>query len=328
MSTITGKNREQRRRPDSTGRAVPARTSPLTPSLALTPNLTTGTVTATVTALVTVLTLTMTLDLLLPDTALARDGGWSVSADVALLLENTYPGSDEHYLTGLPALEASRESGAYTWFVSLPWRGVGVSRVDPATGATASLSANFGGERGPEEYSVVGFPVEHSERTRSFLAGSPTVTTPVFVEAAVEYPTRFGILAATLGYHPTSIENHAATGADRTRHGLLARLQYMRPLHMAGRLAVFAIAGIEVMDAAYADAWFSVDRPTTSLAAFDAGAGLRDVQAALHANYRASERIDVALYCSGLLLLGDAAASPYTRDRGQQTVLLRTTYAF
>jgi outer membrane scaffolding protein for murein synthesis (MipA/OmpV family) len=251
---------------------------------------------------------------------------WNVRVDVAAARESAYPGSDEHQVMGFPGLEITRESGTSTWFVSLPWRGIGVTTVDPGTGLTTTLSANLGTRRSTDEYSVLGIPIELDERTRAFLAGSPTVSTPVTLQAALEYPTRLGVLSASLSYHPTTVE--AAGSGQTSRNGFLARLQFSRPLLVSSRLAIVGQASVQVMDPAYADAWFSVDQATETLETFDAGAGVRDAQAVVHARYQATERVTVGLLWRSLLLLGDAAASPYTRDRLQETVVLRTSYAF
>ncbi len=258
----------------------------------------------------------------------AMAGGWNVTMDLAAFSENTYPGSGESYLTALPSLRATRTEGLTTWFVHLPGRGLGVSRVDPSTGLTGTFAANFGGERGPDQYSVVGFAVDHDAATRARLAGAPTVSTPLFLEASLEYPAASGLLGATLAYHPTSIEGRPGGLDDQTRHGLLLSLEYTRPLRITDRLLVAGRVGLELMDGSYASAWFGLDHATATLARHDAGAGFRDVQASVFANYQVSSHVGLMLYYGGELLLGDAADSPYTVDSYQQTYLLGTSYTF
>lgn len=259
--------------------------------------------------------------------ALAADG-WEIAVDAAALAENTYVGSDEMYATPLPAFRATRTAGATTWFLSLPLEGLGVTHRHGSSGLATSLAVNFGGQRGPDEYSIAGFGVAHSERTRERLAGTPEVATPVFVEAAVEYPVAGCLLGASLGWHPTTIAYADGATADATRHGFLLSLRCLRPVPVTPRLTVVGILGVELMDGAYADAWFGVARRTATLDAFAAAAGVRDATAAIHAQYRVSDRVDLSAYAGAMLLAGDAAASPYTVDRRQQTFLLRTTYSF
>ncbi len=139
------------------------------------------------------------------------------------------------------------------------------------------------------------------------------------VEARLQYPATFGILGASLGYHPTNIAPVAAGAADETRHGFLLGLQYLKPLRVTDRLSLTGIGTLEFMDGSYADSWFAVGEGTGRLAAFEAGAGPRDVQAAVHANYVVSPRVNLSFYYGGTLLLADAAASPYTVDKYQQT---------
>ena len=254
--------------------------------------------------------------------------GWDITVDASVFAENTYVGSDEVYVTPLPSFRASRSVGPYTWFVALPLEGIGVSHLDMDSGLISTLSANFGGRRQAREYSVVGFPVDHSERTRALLAGSPDVSTPVFVEAKLQYPMAVGVLGASVGYHPTSIEHDRPGLEDETRHGVLLSLECIVPLVQTRSLNVAGILGLGFMDGNYADAWFAVADATGSLAAFDAGAGARQTQAAIFADYRISTDVSLTFYASNALLLGDAAASPYTVDKHQQTFLIRTSYAF
>jgi len=274
------------------------------------------------------MTVAMAAAIALAATAAAAGHSWQYTVDLAAISEHTYAGSDERYLSALPAVGASRTSGATTFFLHLPFGGLGLSHVHRATGLRATLSANFGGERGPRDYSVFGFSQEHDRRTQQLLAGSPTVSTPVCVEAKLEYPLASGILGARLGYHPSRIEFADAARADETRHGLLLSLQYLRPVQVTDRLVLAGSVGLEVMDASYAGAWFGVDQATAELARFDADAGLRDVEAAVHASYRLSPQVSLSLYYRGMLLLADAAASPYTVERYQQTYLLGTSYTF
>lgn len=262
------------------------------------------------------------------DKATAQASSWDFTLDAALFAENVYVGSDEHYITPLPAFKATHSAGAYTYFLSLPLEGFGVSHVDEHSGLTSKLTMNFGGQRQAREYSVVGVGFEHSDRTRALLEGSPDVSTPVFVEAGLGYPTPVGILGAALGYHPTSIQQTGAETDKDFRHGFVLTMQYLGFVPLSNKLSLSGIFNLELMDGNYADAWYGVDQETAELDRFDSGAGLRDVQLALYANYQISEEVSLSLYGNSMILLGDAANSPFTVSRHQQTFLLRTSYSF
>jgi len=254
--------------------------------------------------------------------------GWDFTVDAAAYAENTYVGSDEYYATPFPAIRAAHRAGNTTWFVSLPLEGVGVSHRNPKSGLTSSLAMNFGGFRSPEEYSVIGFPVKHSDRVRTLLAGSPEVSTPVVLEAKVEYPLPFGLLGVALGYHPTSTKSGQAGIADQVRHGFLLSMQYTTFVPVTRRIAVGSVLGFEVMDGSYAEAWFSVSQETEQLAGFDAEAGTHDAQATLFASFQVAMNVNLSLFYRNTLLLGDAADCPFTLDQRQQSFLLRTSYSF
>jgi outer membrane scaffolding protein for murein synthesis (MipA/OmpV family) len=254
--------------------------------------------------------------------------GWNYAVDAAALADNTYVGSDEYYFVPVPAFRATRNAGATTWFISLPLEGIGVSHRYADSGLTGSVSMNFGGCRNPEEYSVVGIPTRHGDRTLALLAGTPEVATPVVLEAKVEYPAPFGLLGAALGYHPTTVEYEQIGIDDELRHGFLLSVQYTALAPVTGDFLIGGVLGLELMDGNYAEGWFAVAQETKSLARFDADAGVRDVQAALFASYQVAARVNLSLYYRNMLLLGDAAECPATLDEHQQTVLFRTSYAF
>ena len=256
------------------------------------------------------------------------DGDWDVQVDAGALAGNTYLGSDEYFVTPLPAIRASRTTKNTTWFISLPLEGVGVSHRNPASGLTTSLAMNFGGSRGPEEYSVLGFPVEHSDRIRTLLAGSSEVTTPVVFEAKLEYPVPFGSLGTSLGYPPISIDSRQTQITDDVRHGFLLSLQHKAIIPVTRKLVAGSVLALELMDGNYAEAWYSVSRETRHLAEYEAKAGAQDIQATLFASYQVTRKINLTLFYRHMLLLGDAANCPYTLDESQQSYLLRTSYSF
>ena len=265
---------------------------------------------------------------LAPAAGARADDGWNVSVEAGALAENIYPGSERLDVAPVPAVRAACTAGAWTWFVALPYEGVGIVRTDRRTGLTTTLSANFGGMRDPDEYSVVGVPVRHDDETRAYLAGSPEVSTPVRVEARLAYPTALGVVGLAASYHPTRVAYARPDRDDATRNGFLVTFDLQRALVVRPRLLIAGSAGLGVMDRGYAEAWFANVEATAHLAEFAADAGLRDARAALYAEYRVGADVSVSLYAEAMRLLGDAADSPFTTDRHQRTLLLRTTYGF
>nr|MEE4269118.1 MipA/OmpV family protein [Candidatus Krumholzibacteria bacterium] len=256
------------------------------------------------------------------------ESNWNLSADAGFLVANTYLGSSEHYVTPVPEIRATRQSGSTTWFIGLPLDGFGVSHRNARSGLLTSLRANFGNRRRHDEYSVLGFSVEHDERTLARLAGTPDVTTPMVLEARLQYPTRLGVLETALGYHPINTTFEQKDREEINRHGFVLRLQYLLPVQVSNALTITGLTSLGLMDSSYAQGWFALDQETKALTRFEAGAGLRDYQAALHVNYRVSSEFSLTLYYSETILTGDAADSPYTVDRHQQTFLFRTAYSF
>ena len=253
---------------------------------------------------------------------------WTLSADAGFLVDNTYLGSGEHYVTPVPEIRATRQTGSTTWFIGLPLDGFGVSHRNARSGLITSLQANFGSSRQHDEYSVLGFSVEHDERTLTRLAGTPDVTTPIVLEAKLQYPTRLGVLETALGYHPIHITFQQKDREEINRHGFVLRLQYMLPVRVSNAVTITGLTSLGLMDSSYAQGWFALDQETKAMTRFEAGAGLRDFQTALHVNYRVSSEFSLTLYYSDTILAGDAADSPYTVDKHQQTYLFRTAYSF
>lgn len=260
--------------------------------------------------------------------ALAGEKGWDYTAGIAVLSESVYVGSDETYAAPTPTFRASYDAGALSYFISLPLEGVGVTYQSEQHNVTGGLMLNFGGQRAPDEYSVIGIPVDHSDKTRAFLEGSPEVETPVEIAATLQRPMNIGIVGASLAYHPTTVEYAQGGIDDKVKHGLLASLSYMKQIPVTERLSISGIFSMEFMDDRYAEAWYSVEHETTALDAFQAKAGLRDAEIAIHASYNISERVALSLYGANMVLLGDAEDSPYTVEQNQQTFLAELTYRF
>ncbi len=260
--------------------------------------------------------------------AVAGEKGWDYKAGIAVLSESVYIGSDETYVAPTPTFRASYDAGALSYFISLPLECVGATYQSEQHNLIGSLTLNFGGQRDPDEYSVIGIAVDHSDKTRSFLEGSPEVETPVEITATLQRPMNIGIVGASLAYHPTSVEYAQGGIDDKVEHGLLFSLSYMKQLPVTERLSISGMFSMEFMDDRYAEAWYGVERETASLDTFQAKAGLRDAQIAIHASYNISERVALSLYGANMVLLGDAEDSPYTVEQNQQTFLAELVYRF
>lgn len=264
----------------------------------------------------------------IPPSTATDEKGWDYTAGIAVLSESVYVGADETYVAPTPTFRASYNAGALSYFISLPLEGVGVTYQSEQHNVIGSLTLNFGGQRDPDEYSVIGIPVDHSDKTRAFLKGSPEVETPVEIAATLLRPMNIGIVGASLAYHPTSVEYAQGGIDDKVKHGLLVSLSYMKQLPVTKRLSISGMFSMEFMDDRYAEAWYGVERGTASLDTFQAKAGLRDAQIAIHASYNISERVALSLYGANMVLLGDAQDSPYTVEQNQRTFLAELVYRF
>ncbi len=259
----------------------------------------------------------------------AEEKGWAYAAGGAVVSENVYAGADETYVTPTPIFRASYDTGKQlSYFISLPLEGAGVVYKSGMHNLIGRLTLNFGGQRLSDEYSVIGIPVDHSDKTKAFLDGAPDVSTPVYLSASLQRPMNIGIIGASLGYHPTSVEYTQGGIDDKVEHGLLFSLSYTKPFQLSQRLALCGMLSMEFMDDRYADAWFSVERETASLEPFEANAGIKDVQFAIHASYSITERVALSVCGAHGVLLGDAADSPYTVEKNQQTFLAELVYRF
>ncbi|MCK4413719.1 MAG: MipA/OmpV family protein [Candidatus Eisenbacteria sp.] len=259
-------------------------------------------------------------------TAVAQRG-WDFSVGAGVYTENVYSGSDDYYLTPLPTFKAMYTRGGLSYSISL-LEGLGVTYMNQQRGFLASVTINAGDRRNSEQYSVVGFDVDHSDKTRTLLRDSPDSFTQIYVSTTFAYPTPVGMVGASLGYYPTTVEYNRDGIDDEVRHGFLYSLLYVIQQPVTDRISLLGMSSLEFMSREYAGAWYSVEKELEALKEFNACAGLRDAQVAFQVGYRLSNRLSMSLDYLGTVLLGDAKRSPYTVEQLQQTIGVQTSYSF
>ena len=102
----------------------------------------------------------------------------------------------------------------------------------------------------------------------------------------------------------------------------------MKPVSVTDKLTVSTRLAVDLMDKNYAKAWYSVEKPTQALRAFEAGSGVRDVELAVRIDYTFSEHISATFLAQNSFLLTDAGDSPYTTAKYQLTSGLYGIYTF
>ena len=257
----------------------------------------------------------------------AQQSGWEVSIGAGLGGENVYLGSDDNYITPLPGISASYTSGNINYSLST-LEGLGVTYMNPKLGLMAGVNINAGAARHSEKYKVMGVSVKYSAKTKALLAGSPNLNTPVVVNANLSYLSHVGLFGVSMGIHPTSVKFGQTARKDETRSGKMYSLLYMVGGNATKRLSVSGLLSVDFMDQSYADTWFSVDQPTSSLSAYHADAGMRSSQIALEVKYRISKHVSLSTAAATTVLMGDAKDSPYTAESVQRAVTTQVLYHF
>lgn len=254
--------------------------------------------------------------------------GWVFTGGVGVLSTNVYVGSDDSFVVPLPTLTAEYSKGAASYSVSV-LEGLTATYYSEDYGLLGSLNLTFGNERDPDNYYLAGISFKHSDKTRRLLEGTPSVSSAAAVlNASLQYPTAYGVLGASLGYHPTTVDHRVSGLDDDFRNGLILSLQYAKEVALTDRLSLAGFFSFDIMNKGYADAWYSLDRSTATLGAFEADAGPHDVQFALHAVYTFSERVGMSLDVVQMVLLGEARKSPYTVEQNQLTAMLQLYRTF
>jgi outer membrane scaffolding protein for murein synthesis (MipA/OmpV family) len=250
---------------------------------------------------------------------LAAEDGWGVSLGAGLVRSPVYEGSGDYYISPVPDVNVGYTTGGLSFSASL-LNGLGISCMHSESGFLANINVAQGPERDSEVYTPLIDEVEHSGDTQRLLEDTPTARSPVSTELTVGTATPVGLVGMTIGYRPTVVE--------KTYHAFVATVFYMIGLPLSDRLTLSAFTSLDGMDGRYAEAWYSLEEDTPSLDAFDAKGGLRAAQLAIEGSYMVRDRLGISLLARGLILLGDAAQSPYTETRFQTDAMLRAFYQF
>lgn len=266
-------------------------------------------------------------DLLVAQSAKNQQNGWKSSVGVGVAGENVYVGSDDYYVVPLPSFKASYTHENVNYSLSL-LEGLGVTYMIPDWGLMVDVNLNAGSTRDPEEYTVLGVPVEHSSDTKRLLAGTPSLDTPLALKTMLATPTQIGMLGASVAIHPTSVEYQRTGLEDETRTGLIYSALYNLDIPISQRLSLSGLLSLDFMDETYADTWYSVDQPTPALDRFEAEAGLHSSMIMLGINYQISDRVSLSAVGGSTILMGDAKDSPYTVEPVQRQVIVQTVYHF
>lgn len=258
---------------------------------------------------------------------LAQQSQWEFSIGGGIYGEYVYVGSDDYYVAPLPHFKASYRAGNMTYSISV-LEGIGFSYMNSSIGLIAGLQVNSGQTRDSKEYSALGFPVNHSQKTRDFLEGSPDMNSPISAEGSLFYLTPVGLMGVSATYSPISIEYNQNELGDETRHGILLSAIYAIGVPVSQKFSVTAILTLDYMDQGYADSWYTVDRPTDTLQSFEANAGFRDFMVAGELTYQVTEKLDLVIMGISTTLLNDADKSPFTVEKVQRQMMTQIVYHF
>ena len=265
------------------------------------------------------------LMIMVPVRGFASDGTWDLSLGAGGYVSNVYYGSEEMYASPFPDIMVAYTKGNFSSSASF-LDGIGITYANPEHHFLAGVNVNNGEERNSEEYSGLGVSTDHSDTVKRLLKGTPDVETALKTELMLGYMNKCGIFSVSLEYHPITWE---MTGErDRTYDGFISSLSYIKPISITDNLTVTTRLAVDLMNKNYATAWYSVEKPTQALAAFEADFGVRDVELAVRIDYQYSEHISATLLVQNSLLLMDAGDSPYTTSRYQLTSGLYGIYTF
>ena len=260
-----------------------------------------------------------------PVSSFASEDNWSFSLGAGVFTENVYFGSDETYAAPIPCAKATYSKGNFSASLSL-LEGIGIMYMDKENRFYGGINFNNGDERDEEGYDVLGRKKDHSDHVKKLLKGSPSVKTDVRTEMMIGYLSDIGIFSISLEYHPTDVDSEGKK--NRSANCFIASLSYIKPFQISEKLTITGMIDLNVMDKDYADAWFSVEKPTQSLEAFNASAGLRDVQVVLQIDYMLWANIGITFLNGNSFLLMDAGDSPYTESKYQMTSAIFGYYNF
>jgi outer membrane scaffolding protein for murein synthesis (MipA/OmpV family) len=237
---------------------------------------------------------------------------WSVSVGGFAGVEPAYEGSGEYRATGYPLLfprylgEGTEETRS-----RLTFRGLDDIRV--------SVLRSGGLDVGP----LAGYTFGRDEDVSRRLRGLGDIDGGLTLGGFASYA--FDPFFVDLAYV------RQVTGQDDAGYTLRFGAGIAQPIDE--RLTLSAYVNSSYASEDYMDTYFSVSPAQSAaslagLAAFDAGAGIKDVGVDLGLDYRLSERVTLTTRAGYARLLDDAAASPVTTSRNQFSGGLGFTYTF
>ncbi len=229
----------------------------------------------------------------------ARDGG---NFGLALVNGRKYAGSDERRTMLLPGLDYVWSNG---WFAGTA-NGVGYNfSSQPLMSYGLRLTADFG----------------RSESRSRYLQGMGNVNAAAEVGGFLNFSlNRELVLTSSLRY-----------GAGVDRNGLLLDVGAVYATEVAPRWRLGLGAATTYANASYQQSYFGVTARqalTSGYAAYAPGAGLRDLRLNVSLAHGFSQKVGVFAALSAGRLLGDAKASPLTREAGSVSLVAAVTYGF
>jgi len=229
----------------------------------------------------------------------ARDGG---NVGLALINGRKYAGSDERRTMLLPGLDYVWSNG---WFAGTA-NGVGYNfSSQPFMSYGLRLTADLG----------------RSESRSRFLQGMGNVNAAAEVGGFLNFSlNREMVLTSSLRY-----------GAGVDRNGLLLDLGAVYSTEIAPRWRLGLGAATTYADANYQQSYFGVTARqaiNSGYPTYTPGAGLRDLRLNVSLAHGFSQRVGVFAALSAGRLLGDAKASPLTREASSVSLVAAVTYAF
>ncbi len=248
--------------------------------------------------------------------ALAGDGygeaatvgdGFGISVGGFVIAGPKYEGSSDYRVFGFPVVAPS-------------FGGVGGRvQVKGPDDVRFRLFEHSGFEFGP----LAGWRFGRDEEDGDRLVGIGDVDGGLIVGGYMAY--QLGFLKPFLSYH------HQITGDDDG--GGLLRFGTEAKTYLAPGVELTGTVGASYADSDYMDAYFSINSAQAAasafgLAAYDAGAGIKDVFVGLNASVPIAEQWTLRLMTRYSHLVGDAADSPIVESESQLSGGLGITYRF
>jgi MipA family protein len=254
------------------------------------------------------LALTGVLGALASSSALAADDKWQITVGAGAITRPEYPGSSDNKTQAVPFLNATY--GRY-FIGSVPGTGAPV-------GAGAYLYQDdrfrFGAAIGGD----FGKPREESDNDKLRGLGDidATARAGLFASYTVDRFTLRGSVFSDIG------------GKDQ---GTVASMDLEARFMPVEGLLLTAGPGLTWANKDYTQTFFGVDAEQSArsgLPVYDANSGISSVRFSLGANYRLNANWGVAARFTNSKLRNDAADSPITEDKKQNSFGLFATYRF